>query len=240
MCSTKALVNTSLSFSPFEPVQFVSGNSQWNAIFSAKNHRKTSAESCGTTTTADESFSGKDSSSSNVESPNVWESKVSIDSHDDCVLNSTLKPKKKAAVDETKYKTELCRKYENTGYCPYGKKCKFAHGKEELNEKFLNNKRRYKSKKCNSFHSTMQCPYGSRCLFAHEERPLEEIQSVNYYEKFLFCPELLTSGVANRKRLPCFGNVTSSEVNSLTSITEKIGQEFDDEYNEIFKMSSCQ
>jgi hypothetical protein len=67
---------------------------------------------------------------------------------------------------------------------------------------------------------------------------LEEVQAVNYYEKFLFCPELLTSGVANRKRLPCFGNVTSSEVNSLTSITEK--QEFDDEYNEIFKMSSCQ
>ena len=33
-----------------------------------------------------------------------------------------------------KFKTELCKniQYLNTGKCSYGKKCKFAHGFEEL------------------------------------------------------------------------------------------------------------
>lgn len=33
---------------------------------------------------------------------------------------------------DPKYKTELCKKFQNTGHCPYGFKCRFAHGKEEL------------------------------------------------------------------------------------------------------------
>ena len=30
------------------------------------------------------------------------------------------------------YKTELCRSFEDTGMCRYGKKCQFAHSKKEL------------------------------------------------------------------------------------------------------------
>ena len=33
---------------------------------------------------------------------------------------------------DPKYKTELCKKFQNTGHCPYGFKCRFAHGKDEL------------------------------------------------------------------------------------------------------------
>ncbi len=33
-----------------------------------------------------------------------------------------------------KYKTELCKNFSETGFCPYRKKCKFAHGINELNE----------------------------------------------------------------------------------------------------------
>ena len=33
---------------------------------------------------------------------------------------------------DPKYKTELCKKFQNTGHCPYGFKCRFAHGNEEL------------------------------------------------------------------------------------------------------------
>ena len=33
---------------------------------------------------------------------------------------------------DPKYKTELCKKFQSTGQCPYGYKCRFAHGKEEL------------------------------------------------------------------------------------------------------------
>lgn len=34
--------------------------------------------------------------------------------------------------DEEKYKTELCKNFVSTGKCNYGKKCRFAHGKDEL------------------------------------------------------------------------------------------------------------
>ena len=37
-----------------------------------------------------------------------------------------------------KYKTELCKKFQSTGFCPYGNKCRFAHGKEELITKIQN------------------------------------------------------------------------------------------------------
>jgi len=243
MSTIQTLVNTSFNFPFAGYAKFVpSGNAQWSALFSNKNNRKASDESCGTTTTNDESFgdSSKEGFSPNLESPNAWESRVSIDSADTQIgelLNSTLKPKKKTAVDDTKYKTELCKKFEGTGYCPYGKKCKFAHGKEELNEKFLSNKRRYKSKKCNSFHTVMTCPYGSRCLFAHEERPLEEVQQNNYYEKFLFSPDLLST--VTRKRLPCFEKSAQSEVKTIVNfVGTLVDQESEDNYEEIFKYSS--
>ena len=29
------------------------------------------------------------------------------------------------------YKTELCKNYQAKGFCPYGRKCKFAHGEVE-------------------------------------------------------------------------------------------------------------
>eukprot|EP00002_Diphylleia_rotans_P001237 TRINITY_DN10695_c0_g1_i1.p1 TRINITY_DN10695_c0_g1~~TRINITY_DN10695_c0_g1_i1.p1 ORF type:complete len:161 (-),score=32.18 TRINITY_DN10695_c0_g1_i1:655-1137(-) len=31
-----------------------------------------------------------------------------------------------------RYKTEMCRTFEDTGSCSYGAKCQYAHGKEEL------------------------------------------------------------------------------------------------------------
>ena len=50
---------------------------------------------------------------------------------------------------DPKYKTELCKTFTETGKCPYGYKCRFAHGKEELNSKNLN--LNYKKKKCKKF-----------------------------------------------------------------------------------------
>ena len=35
-------------------------------------------------------------------------------------------------LDESKYKTELCKQYELNKTCRYGNKCKFAHGTDEL------------------------------------------------------------------------------------------------------------
>lgn len=87
------------------------------------------------------------------------------------------KPKKNAnqpvniyqeKILDPKYKTELCKTFEETGYCPYVNKCRFAHGKNELFNKSLN-LNNYKVKKCKSFYCETFCIYGSRCLFRHSD-----------------------------------------------------------------------
>lgn len=64
------------------------------------------------------------------------------------------------------YKTELCRSFEDTGLCRYGKKCQFAHSKKEL--RVLARHPKYKTDMCKSYHSTGFCPYGTRCHFIHD------------------------------------------------------------------------
>lgn len=41
-------------------------------------------------------------------------------------------------TNPTKHKTELCNTFSELGYCNYGDKCRFAHGKEELVHVCLN------------------------------------------------------------------------------------------------------
>jgi hypothetical protein len=72
----------------------------------------------------------------------------------------------------SKYKTEMCKNWIETGHCNYGAKCRFAHGKNELMNKVSQNDK-YKSKLCFSFHKNSYCPYGNRCLFIHDERTLD-------------------------------------------------------------------
>jgi hypothetical protein len=73
-------------------------------------------------------------------------------------LRSHSEPKKK-------YKTELCRTHEETGICPYGPKCQFAHSLEELRS--LDRHPRYKTEMCKTFWERGSCPYGKRCCFIH-------------------------------------------------------------------------
>ena len=86
---------------------------------------------------------------------------------------------------DTKYKTELCKKFQSTGKCPYGYKCRFAHGKEELISKSQGVN--YKKKPCKTFNEKGYCPYGSRCNFRHDERQFSETSfSYFYLQLFLF------------------------------------------------------
>jgi len=64
-----------------------------------------------------------------------------------------------------RYKTELCRTYEENGTCRYGDKCQFAHGAAELRTVVRHPK--YKTDLCRTFHTIGFCPYGSRCHFIH-------------------------------------------------------------------------
>ncbi|XP_076025298.1 mRNA decay activator protein ZFP36 isoform X2 [Genypterus blacodes] len=71
----------------------------------------------------------------------------------------------------SRYKTELCRSFAESGLCKYGGKCQFAHGPEELRDS--NRHPKYKTEQCRTFHTVGFCPYGIRCHFVHnceEER----------------------------------------------------------------------
>lgn len=68
-------------------------------------------------------------------------------------------------VNTSRYKTELCRPYEESGECKYGDKCQFAHGGHELRNLVRHPK--YKTELCRTFHTVGFCPYGPRCHFIH-------------------------------------------------------------------------
>ena len=67
----------------------------------------------------------------------------------------------------SRYKTELCRPFEESGKCKYGDKCQFAHGKHELRHMVRHPK--YKTELCRTYHSSGLCPYGPRCHFIHNQ-----------------------------------------------------------------------
>ncbi|XP_043919026.1 mRNA decay activator protein ZFP36L1-like [Protopterus annectens] len=78
----------------------------------------------------------------------------------------------------TRYKTELCRTFEERGTCRYGEKCQFAHGQEEL--RGLSRHPKYKTELCRTYHTVGYCPYGTRCHFIHnaEEQQLVHLLTV--------------------------------------------------------------
>ncbi|XP_067337767.1 mRNA decay activator protein ZFP36L1b isoform X1 [Channa argus] len=86
-------------------------------------------------------------------------------------LGDRLRPGSQACVGGTsqvnssRYKTELCRPFEENGTCKYGDKCQFAHGLHELRS--LSRHPKYKTELCRTFHTIGFCPYGPRCHFIH-------------------------------------------------------------------------
>ncbi|XP_068601696.1 mRNA decay activator protein ZFP36L1-like [Brachionichthys hirsutus] len=77
----------------------------------------------------------------------------------------TSKPLAPSPHISTRYKTELCRTFEESGTCKYGTKCQFAHGLDEL--RGLSRHPKYKTEPCRTFHTIGFCPYGARCHFIH-------------------------------------------------------------------------
>lgn len=163
-------------------------------------------------------------------------SKESTDNEDfeDIFLNKCYKSKnekiindefqKKNNIDETKYKTEMCKNWEEKGRCNYGKKCKFAHGKKELIDKAFVNKERYKSKFCNSFHTMHYCLYGNRCLFIHNQsKNHEEIFKKNYYKMNLNSLDFndIISETKPKKRCEFFSKMANKNQLEIDKIQEK-------------------
>merc|ERR1712187_935141 len=89
------------------------------------------------------------------------------------------------------YKTELCTSFQISGYCPYGTRCKFAHGSSELRPVPANysssagggrpRSALYKTELCKSFAKNGHCSYHDRCQYAHGE---DELRSVIRHPKY--------------------------------------------------------
>lgn len=82
--------------------------------------------------------------------------------------SSNLPAQVQPMASPNRYKTELCRGYQETGSCKYGSKCQFAHGEAELRGLYRHPK--YKTEPCRTFYNFGYCPYGSRCHFIHEDK----------------------------------------------------------------------
>ncbi|XP_066314638.1 zinc finger CCCH domain-containing protein 9-like isoform X2 [Miscanthus floridulus] len=70
-----------------------------------------------------------------------------------------------AGYNQGTFKTELCNKWEETGACPYGDQCQFAHGVAELRPVIRHP--RYKTQVCRMVLAGEVCSYGHRCHFRH-------------------------------------------------------------------------
>uniref|UniRef100_A0A803Q640 C3H1-type domain-containing protein n=1 Tax=Cannabis sativa TaxID=3483 RepID=A0A803Q640_CANSA len=71
------------------------------------------------------------------------------------------------------FKTELCNKWQQTGACPYGEHCQFAHGLDELRPVIRHP--RYKTEICRMVLAGDPCPYGHRCHFRHSLTEQEKL-----------------------------------------------------------------
>ncbi len=62
------------------------------------------------------------------------------------------------------------------GNCNYAKKCRFAHGKNELIEVVV--KEQFRKRKCINFYQKGACQYGTRCQFSHNESEWSIVSSM--------------------------------------------------------------
>jgi hypothetical protein len=95
----------------------------------------------------------------------------------------------------------LCKKFSSGQVCPYGDKCQFAHGTQELRQftgqgiaqnmlglgnpnsmnKAQNNLINYKIVKCKNWEKDHTCKYGAHCSFAHGDAELRN-KADNLYQ----------------------------------------------------------
>lgn len=115
----------------------------------------------------------KDSSNLSTSNEDIQENKdhynfsFNSNNNNNTINTHTNNFKGKASDFKIKYKTELCKYYELTGYCKFGDNCAYAHGVENLRSK-VTNTTAYRTKKCIQFFENGYCPYGSRCQFQHQ------------------------------------------------------------------------
>jgi len=114
---------------------------------------------------------GSSASSSSSLSHRKLDRSLSDSDSDRLSGNTSSSAQSQRSVNSSRYKTELCRPFEESGSCKYGDKCQFAHGYHELRN--LSRHPKYKTELCRTFHTIGFCPYGPRCHFLHEAETAE-------------------------------------------------------------------
>jgi len=124
---------------------------------------------------------------------------------------------------DPKYKTEICKKFQSFGKCPYGDKCRFAHGEQELIMKPKG--KNYKKIPCKSFFEKGYYPYGSRCHFQHDEKDFSEI-NYSYYYFQLFLIKKYNSNYSSINFLHSIGsNLINDRLPVFKSIKENLSND---------------
>ena len=132
---------------------------------------------------------------------------------------------------DPKYKTELCKTFSETKQCPYGSKCRFAHGKDELFSKNKGNN--YKKKECKSFSEFGFCTYSYRCSFKHDERKLQNINLSFYYKKLF----IINNFEPLNHRLDIFIKITSQN-NKYNKFNSSSTSEFSSDDDNIINKNN--
>jgi len=104
--------------------------------------------------------------------PVVRQNSVSSSASSPTSPNCDSPPPPQQQQPSSRYKTEMCRPYQEHGTCRYGEKCQFAHGAHEV--RCVNRHPKYKTECCRTYHRDGYCPYGPRCHFIHS---LDELRS---------------------------------------------------------------
>ncbi|KAM4627279.1 mRNA decay activator protein ZFP36 [Polymixia lowei] len=140
----------------------LANSTQWGKSgFWAK--RSLSMVETGSTTAANPGWPGTETKNSQTAtSLTPLNTSSSLPSSPSSLFSSTSTA---SSSSSSRYKTELCRSFAESGVCKYGGKCQFAHGVEELRD--LSRHPKYKTEPCRTFHTIGFCPYGIRCHFVH-------------------------------------------------------------------------
>lgn len=133
----------------------------------------------------------------------------------------------------TRYKTELCRSFQENGICKYGDKCQFAHGLAELRNMIRHPK--YKTELCRTFHAAGYCPYGPRCHFVHDTQTDAQTRASQ------LSPQLLTVKLtgsnyssSSSSSSSSSGSTSSSNSGSSSTSPLSLNQFYLDEIDSLF------
>ncbi|KAI8975977.1 hypothetical protein BDB01DRAFT_853480 [Pilobolus umbonatus] len=100
----------------------------------------------------------------------------------------TPQPKVPHVMDNPLYKTRLCERFEVEGSCPYGLKCNFAHGVNELRGKSTETAQPEPRAPSNNFHLTTSHSSGNHASNSNNSNNTNEQQS--FEGNFLFKTKL--------------------------------------------------